>query len=55
MCQRARCRRCGKATSIGCGRHVEAVLAGVPAEGRCACPPDAPAEGGFWKRLLGRA
>ena len=37
MCQRATCRSCGKATYSGCGRHVEQVLAGVPAAQRCDC------------------
>jgi hypothetical protein len=55
MCQRAKCRQCGKATYVGCGQHVEVVLAGVPAGQRCACPPSTPSGGGLWKRLLGRA
>ncbi|MCX6462480.1 MAG: hypothetical protein NTW05_02635 [Pseudonocardiales bacterium] len=54
MCQRARCRTCGKATYTGCGQHVEQVLAGVPRDERCGCPPRA-RMGGFWARLLGRA
>ena len=37
MCQPATCRACGKATYRGCGRHVDQVLAGVPAARRCAC------------------
>ncbi len=37
MCQRTTCRTCGKAGFRGCGQHVEQVLAGVPAEGRCDC------------------
>lgn len=39
MCQRVACRTCGKATYVGCGQHVEQVLAGVPESGRCSCPP----------------
>lgn len=39
MCQRVACRTCGKATYVGCGQHVEQVLAGVPDSDRCACPP----------------
>jgi len=37
MCQRIKCRRCGKPTWTGCGAHVEQVLAGVPREARCQC------------------
>jgi hypothetical protein len=37
MCQRAVCRTCGKITYTGCGRHVDQVLAGVPASERCKC------------------
>ncbi|PQM20444.1 hypothetical protein Sfr7A_27105 [Streptomyces xinghaiensis] len=43
MCQRAICPTCRKVTYTGCGRHVEQVLAGVPAPRRCTC---APARGG---------
>lgn len=46
MCQRVACRTCGKATYTGCGRHVDQVLAGVPAAERCSCTADAkPARG----------
>lgn len=38
MCQRMTCSRCGKPTWIGCGRHVEEALRGVPADERCQCP-----------------
>ena len=51
MCQQATCRQCGKTTYTGCGRHVDQVLAGVPAAKRCACPPRAVPEGAVWKRL----
>ncbi len=37
MCSPARCPRCGKATWVGCGAHIEEALAGVPAERRCTC------------------
>jgi len=37
MCRPATCETCGKATYVGCGRHIESVLAGVPPEKRCAC------------------
>lgn len=37
MCRRAVCRSCRKVTYEGCGRHVEEVLDGVPAQERCTC------------------
>jgi hypothetical protein len=53
MCTRVTCPRCGRPTWIGCGRHVEQVLRGVPAEQRCQCERKEPVP--FWKRLLGRS
>lgn len=44
MCRRVSCRRCGKPTWAGCGRHVEAALAGVPKEERCRCREEAAAK-----------
>ncbi len=38
MCHRVQCTRCGKPSWVGCGRHVEQALAGVPADERCSCP-----------------
>lgn len=35
MCQPVRCRQCGKTTWTGCGRHVDAVRATVPADRWC--------------------
>ena len=38
MCWRdADCTSCGGAKWAGCGRHIEAALAGVPADKRCKC------------------
>jgi hypothetical protein len=37
MCQRVTCSSCGKPSYVGCGAHVEQVLADVPAEKRCRC------------------
>ena len=37
MCSKATCRRCGKTTWSGCGRHVEQVMRGVPADRQCTC------------------
>ena len=42
MCQRIRCRRCGKPSWEGCGAHVEHALAGVPLQARCRCPEEEP-------------
>ena len=50
MCVRVQCERCDKATWMGCGRHVEQALAGVPEEGRCACPR----KRSLLERLFGR-
>ena len=35
MCQRTTCRKCGKPSFAGCGRHVESVLGDVPVAKRC--------------------
>jgi hypothetical protein len=37
MCRPATCGKCGKATYVGCGAHVEQVLGGVRPEDRCHC------------------
>jgi hypothetical protein len=37
MCSTARCARCGKTTWRGCGQHIDAVMASVPAAQRCPC------------------
>jgi len=37
MCSPAKCRKCGKTTWSGCGRHVTQVLSAVPAAQRCTC------------------
>ncbi len=59
MCQRVRCKQCGKPTWTGCGAHIEQTLAGVPPEARCQCrakgPSAAEAQGpaGKPRRLFG--
>ncbi len=57
MCTRVTCRRCGKPTYSGCGRHVEQVLAGVAPERRCRCRENQRTVrnkgGGLLRRLLG--
>lgn len=50
MCQRITCHRCGKASWVGCGRHVEEVLRGVPPGDRCQCVQP---KKSFLARLLG--
>jgi hypothetical protein len=52
MCSAAPCSRCGKTTWRGCGQHVDAVMAGVPAAQRCRCEPAPPRS--FMDRLRGR-
>lgn len=37
MRMRVKCSKCGKPSWVGCGAHVEEVLAGVPPEQRCKC------------------
>ncbi|SDU63161.1 hypothetical protein FHX69_7093 [Prauserella muralis] len=54
MCQRAVCSTCGKATYTGCGRHVEQVLAGVPASRRCQCQPEQGGSERKWWKMFGR-
>ncbi|GLY64912.1 hypothetical protein [Amycolatopsis taiwanensis] len=56
MCRRVQCRTCGKPTYVGCGRHVEQVLADVPKDQRCACTPaEKSGRGwGFFHKLFGR-
>lgn len=58
MCRAVNCQVCGRTTWAGCGRHVESVMAGVPASRRCPGPetpattPSPPL--GFMTRLPGR-
>ena len=40
MCYPITCPRCGKTGWGGCGQHVDAVMASVPAADRCECSPD---------------
>jgi hypothetical protein len=44
MCHRVTCRKCNKPSWVGCGRHVDRALAGVPEEARCACKAKTQAE-----------
>ena len=64
MCRAVTCRKCGKTTWAGCGRHVNQVMAGVPASRRCSGHASDPAasdpaasdaaSGGWLRRLFGR-
>ncbi|TLH69771.1 hypothetical protein C1S79_09105 [Mycolicibacterium phocaicum] len=51
MCQPKRCSVCGKTTWSGCGMHVDAVKAAVPAGEWCDGHPkaDRPTRLKFWK------
>ena len=40
MCYPVRCSSCGKTGWAGCGQHVDAVMASVPASQQCTCPRD---------------
>jgi len=56
MCQRVKCSSCGKPSYVGCGRHVEQVLADVPVAERCHCREDraaAPREPSLIAKLFG--
>ena len=37
MCWKEICKKCGKITWGGCGRHVGSVMKGVPESNRCRC------------------
>jgi hypothetical protein len=57
MCRPTRCKHCGRTTWAGCGEHIAAVQASVPADQWCPGHPksDTPARtGGFLSRLLRR-
>jgi hypothetical protein len=43
MCQPTPCRTCGKTTWKGCGDHIDAVQAHVPADQWCPGHTDEPA------------
>ena len=59
MCSPVTCSVCKKITWSGCGEHIEQALAGVPADERCACGPNAKKSAGesgesIFARLFGR-
>jgi hypothetical protein len=53
MCSPVRCRNCGKVTWSGCGLHADEVMARVPEQQRCECPPEQRSTG-WLSRLLNR-
>lgn len=61
MCRPVKCKTCAKTTWAGCGQHIAAVKASVPADQWCdgkhsqAEVDDArSARGGFLTRMFGR-
>ncbi|NLU83272.1 hypothetical protein [Rhodococcus sp. HNM0569] len=54
MCYPVACSRCGKTGWGGCGRHVDAVMAGVPAAQRCTCTDEPQPRRGLIRSLFGR-
>lgn len=54
MCRAVTCRECGKTTWAGCGKHVDQVMAGIPASRRCKGHADQPRRSGLVARLFGR-
>jgi hypothetical protein len=63
MCRSVRCKTCGKTTWAGCGQHVAAVKAGVPAGEWCArkhskaelAAATSSSGGGLFSKLFGRS
>lgn len=53
MCRPVTCRTCGLTTWSGCGQHVAAVRAAVPADQWCTGHAD-PDNNSWLRRLLGR-
>ncbi len=56
MCSPTRCRTCGKTTWTGCGSHIDAVKATVPADQWCDGHDgrSGAGGGGIFSRLFGR-
>lgn len=57
MCRPTTCKKCSKTTWAGCGQHVAAVKASVPASQWCSGHQDGQGQGqggGFLSRLFGR-
>lgn len=64
MCRAVNCKVCGKTTWAGCGQHIDAVKATVPASQWCggqhsqaekdAAKASGAQSGGFFSSLFGR-
>ena len=54
MCRPVACRTCGKTTWAGCGQHIDAVKATVPAGKWCPGHAKAPSSGGLLGKIFGR-
>jgi hypothetical protein len=58
MCTRVSCSHCGKPSYVGCGRHIEQVLANVPEKERCHCRDErtdgARTERSLFERIFGK-
>ncbi|PSC75677.1 hypothetical protein C2E20_1094 [Micractinium conductrix] len=39
MCHKFVCVKCFKPTWVGCGKHIDYALDGVPEDNRCHCKP----------------
>ena len=52
MCHAEKCEVCGKTTWAGCGQHIDAVKAQVPASQWCPGHDNEPQ--GFLSKLFGR-
>ena len=44
MCYPVPCKKCGKTTWAGCGKHKDMVMAKIPIDERCTCSRDGPTE-----------
>ena len=44
MCYPVPCKKCGKTTWAGCGKHKDMVMAKIPEDQRCTCNRDEPEE-----------
>ena len=44
MCYPVPCKKCGKTTWAGCGKHKDMVMAKIPEKDKCKCPRDGPTE-----------
>ena len=54
MCHTVTCRKCGKTTWAGCGRHVNQVMKRVPQANRCQGHVKEPREGGWLGKMIGK-